>query len=71
MGQSAERRTAGPWRTASASGGGNCINIAEAEDGILVRDSKNPDGPALFYGRSEWRAFMTAVKSEGLPGRPL
>lgn len=36
------------WYTSSYSGGsGNCIQVASAPGRVLVRDSKNPDGPAL------------------------
>jgi Domain of unknown function (DUF397) len=34
------------WRTSSYSGGnGACVQVAPAADRVLVRDSKNPDGP--------------------------
>jgi Domain of unknown function (DUF397) len=36
------------WRTSSYSvGEGNCVQVAPAPDRVLVRDSKNPEGPAL------------------------
>ncbi|MGA9690117.1 MAG: DUF397 domain-containing protein, partial [Pseudonocardiaceae bacterium] len=36
------------WRTSSYSAGsGNCVQVAPAPDQVLVRDSKDPDGPAL------------------------
>ncbi|GLK08475.1 hypothetical protein GCM10017600_18800 [Streptosporangium carneum] len=28
----------------------------------VLRDSKNPDGPKLFFTRSEWDAFVGGVK---------
>ncbi|WP_347813959.1 DUF397 domain-containing protein [Actinomadura sp. KC06] len=30
---------------------------------IMVRDSKNPDGPKLTFGRAAWRAFADQVKT--------
>ena len=38
------------WRKSSYSGGstGNCVEVAEANGGIAIRDSKNPAGPVLF-----------------------
>jgi hypothetical protein len=36
------------WHTSSYSAGhGDCVEVAPAPERILVRDSKDPDGPAL------------------------
>ncbi|MFE0803300.1 DUF397 domain-containing protein [Streptomyces sp. NPDC058812] len=29
---------------------------------VPVRDSKNPDGPALFVGHAAWSAFTSALR---------
>ncbi|MFH8972997.1 DUF397 domain-containing protein [Streptomyces sp. NPDC017890] len=29
---------------------------------VPVRDSKNPDGPALLVGRAAWSAFTAALR---------
>jgi hypothetical protein len=29
---------------------------------VAVRDSKNPDGPALLFTRREWEAFLGGVR---------
>jgi hypothetical protein len=55
------------WRKSTRSGdaGGNCVEIGKLLDGscrIAVRDSKNPDGPALFFTREEWAAFVGGAK---------
>ncbi|GHE33649.1 hypothetical protein GCM10017673_40540 [Streptosporangium violaceochromogenes] len=63
------------WRKASLSSdnGGNCVEVAVVEApgsghkaglGLLyaLRDSKNPEGPALLFTRSEWDAFVGGVK---------
>lgn len=53
---------AGGWRTSSHSTyNGNCVEVAPA-DGVLVRDSKDPDGPILAFTRSEWADFTSALK---------
>jgi Domain of unknown function (DUF397) len=55
--------TGAQWRKSSISGSGdNCVEVAFVADGIAVRDSKNPDGPALLYTRSEWDAFIGGIK---------
>jgi Domain of unknown function (DUF397) len=51
------------WRRSSYSGtdGGNCVEAATAADAVLIRDSKDPDGPHLAFGRQAWEAFAAAV----------
>ncbi|MGH3897277.1 MAG: DUF397 domain-containing protein [Pseudonocardiaceae bacterium] len=50
------------WRTSSYSGGnGDCVQVAPALDRVLVRDSKDPDGPALAVPAPAWRAFLTTL----------
>jgi len=53
------------WRKSTYSGGqgGNCVEIARMTGVIAVRDSKDPEGPALGFVPREWRGFLTAVKS--------
>ncbi|MGD0239404.1 MAG: DUF397 domain-containing protein [Streptosporangiaceae bacterium] len=51
------------WRKSTHSGSGNCIETAPAPDGIAVRDSANPHGPALAFTRRAWTAFATTLKS--------
>lgn len=64
------------WRKSSRStNGGDCVEVAvvsgdpapashKAGAGALylVRDSKNPDGPALAFTQGEWEAFVGGVK---------
>ncbi len=50
------------WRTSSYSAGnGGCVQVAPAPGHVLVRDSKNPTGPALAVPGTAWRAFLTTV----------
>jgi hypothetical protein len=53
------------WRASSysGSGGGQCTEVATAPGAVLVRDSKDPDGPRLAFGPRAWRAFAHRVKS--------
>lgn len=54
-------RGALPWRTSSYSGGGGgaCVEVAPvAGGGVVVRHSKDPDGPAITYSAAEWTAFL-------------
>lgn len=53
------------WRKSSRSNinGGECVEVAERTDCVLARDSKDPDGPMLSFGRDEWRVFVDNVKN--------
>ncbi|MEZ3182594.1 DUF397 domain-containing protein [Streptomyces pimonensis] len=48
------------WKKSSYSGADtpSCIEVATAPDHILVRDSKNPDGPRLALTPTTWAAFL-------------
>ncbi|WP_395298068.1 DUF397 domain-containing protein [Kitasatospora hibisci] len=53
------------WRKSSYSGGGGaCIEVADGFAGVMpVRDSKDPEGPALFFAASSWQSFVGAVRA--------
>jgi hypothetical protein len=53
------------WRKSSRSNqdGGACVEICDDFAGVLVvRDSKNPQGPVLAFPASRWTAFVSAVR---------
>ncbi|MEV4095997.1 DUF397 domain-containing protein [Streptosporangium saharense] len=65
------------WRKSSLSGNGgaDCVEVGvldapgdmvarkiEQERFVVLRDSKNPDGPKLFFTNSEWSAFRHRVR---------
>jgi len=39
-----------------------CVEVASKPEGIAVRDSKDPNGPVLFFTHEEFRAFANGVK---------
>lgn len=48
----------------SNGGGGNCVEVAQLQDGgRAVRDSKDPEGPVLFFAPAEWNAFVGGAKA--------
>ena len=50
------------WRTAAASAGGNCVEVAALPDGgVALRDSKDRAGAVLRYTRAEWLAFVDGL----------
>jgi hypothetical protein len=52
------------WRTSTHRGqNGSCIQVAGNFPGIVaVRDSKNPDGPAVIIRPGAWRKFTALMK---------
>ncbi|MFD0277492.1 DUF397 domain-containing protein [Kitasatospora sp. NPDC127111] len=43
--------------------GGDCVEVAPGFPGVApVRDSKDPQGPALVFPSEAWRSFVTAVR---------
>ncbi|MGH3889461.1 MAG: DUF397 domain-containing protein [Pseudonocardiaceae bacterium] len=50
------------WRTSSYSAeSGACVAVASTWRRVLVRDSKDPDGPALVVPAAAWLAFLTSA----------
>ena len=49
------------WRKSLRSAEGECVEIAVSGRTILVRDSKNPDGPVLAFDRRRWSDFLRFV----------
>jgi Domain of unknown function (DUF397). len=51
------------WRKPSRSNtlGGNCVEVAVLADRVLVRDSKDPEGPRLTVTPTEWREFLRGL----------
>lgn len=58
------------WRKSSRSvGDGDCIEIAVVDSCVLVRDSKNQNGPVLIMKIALWEALIKAIKPGGRPAR--
>jgi len=53
------------WRKSSYSGqsGGNCVEVADDDSRILVRDTKDRTGPTLRFTADVWKAFAKQLKS--------
>ena len=64
------------WRKSSASNSqGACVELAKLGSGeFAVRNSRNPEGPALIYTRAEIAALIEGVKMgefDDLLGEPI
>ena len=57
--------TSADWRKSPySSNGGNCVEVARNLPGVVaVRDSKNPDGPALLFTADQWQAFVSGARA--------
>ncbi|GGS45315.1 DUF397 domain-containing protein [Actinokineospora fastidiosa] len=47
-------------KSSFSEGGGDCVEVAKVE-GVALRDSKDPDGPTLWFTLQEWAAFALGV----------
>lgn len=50
------------WTKSTRSGVETCVQARQTADAVLVRDSKDPDGPHLRFTIPEWDAFTAGVK---------
>ncbi|MET9051443.1 DUF397 domain-containing protein [Streptomyces bacillaris] len=57
--------TSATWRKSSYSNsdGGNCVEVSDDFPGLIpVRDSKQPEGPALVFAAPAWTAFVNDMR---------
>lgn len=52
---------------------GNCVQLAEVNDGneVAIRNSNEPEGPALVFTRAEVDAFLRGVEAGEFAGYGL
>lgn len=50
------------WMKSSASGGGNCVEVAVVSEELYVRDSKIQEGSILTFPQRSWNAFLNEFK---------
>ena len=64
-GVAAHRLGSVTWRKSRASNAsGDCIEVAALDSGaVAVRNSRDPNGPALIYTRAEIAAFIAGAKA--------
>jgi hypothetical protein len=56
------------WHKSSASvGSGECVEVAQRESSMLVRDSGDPSGASLVLTKSQWRALVRRIKQDRAP----
>ncbi|MEV7775641.1 DUF397 domain-containing protein [Kitasatospora sp. NPDC086791] len=51
------------FKSSHSQNGGSCVEVAPNYPGVVpVRDSKDPQGPALVFPAAEFAAFVNAVR---------
>lgn len=59
----APKLTEAAWRKSSRSNGqGQCVEVAQLDQAVAVRDSKAPAGPVLTFTPADWAAFVAGAK---------
>jgi hypothetical protein len=63
-GMQASALSSAMWTKSSHSNAtGNCVEIAELPGGhVAIRNSRDPQGPALIYTRDEIAAFVAGAR---------
>ena len=63
-GMSAAELGAGGWRKPWSDNGGSCLEARKLPGGrVALRQSADPDGPALIFEPAEIRAFIDGAKA--------
>jgi hypothetical protein len=52
------------WRKSSYSGGegGNCVELADRDGRVMIRDTQDRSGPVLKVSAQAWREFVGRVQ---------
>jgi hypothetical protein len=59
------RETTTTWQRSSYCATAGCIEVARIDGTIQLRDSKNPDMPAVVFTPDEWTGFQDCVLAFG------
>ncbi|MFC4065401.1 DUF397 domain-containing protein [Actinoplanes subglobosus] len=59
------RDTTTAWRRSTFCATGSCVEIAQIDGTIRLRDGKNPDLPPVVFTYSEWEGFQQRVIAIG------
>ncbi|MEU4243203.1 DUF397 domain-containing protein [Actinoplanes sp. NPDC026619] len=52
------------WRKSTRSGAaGHCVEVADVPAAVLVRDSKDVEGPVLSFAAAQWSGFIAGVRA--------
>jgi hypothetical protein len=60
--------TQSAFRRASFCGATECVEVAQRDGMIVLRDSTQPRGGMLQYAVGDWGSFLRSIKSGQLDG---
>ncbi|WP_078653671.1 DUF397 domain-containing protein [Streptomyces novaecaesareae] len=64
MSENVDLTDASWFKSSYSNNGGSCVEVAPDFPGLApVRDSKDPQGPALVFPAEAWKSFVAAVRS--------
>jgi hypothetical protein len=52
----------GAWKKGSRCSDGTCVEVRTVDEGVEVRDGKDPNGTTLRFTPGEWDAFIGSAK---------
>jgi hypothetical protein len=53
------------FKSSFSANGQSCVECARTPGGgMVVRDTKDPDGPVLKFTAQEWQAFLAGVRND-------
>ena len=57
------------WRKSSRSSTwSNCVEVAFADQAVMTRDSKHPEGAVLAFSAGDWTSFLEAIRTDRFHG---
>jgi len=57
------------WHKSTRSGGsGECVEVAQRESSLLVRDSGDPSGTMFVLTTAQWRGLVRRIKQDAALG---
>jgi Domain of unknown function (DUF397) len=49
------------WRKSTRCDANSCVEVAVLPDAVAIRNSTDPGGPVLSFGRDVWRGFVRSI----------
>ncbi|WP_173159156.1 DUF397 domain-containing protein [Phytohabitans suffuscus] len=50
------------WRKSASCESSSCVEVAQADGGVVLRDGKDPGGPRVIFTSAQWTSFLAWVR---------